>query len=167
MNGVCCRRGSRPGGVAPVSWGKRLTRDVQRTQRQRPAAGRTPVVGSGGRGSTMTAGSCSWGAGCGGDVGRVDRHYWSAVAFSSRRPAAQGCVSSACGVCTVWSTFFVWGSPISGGGKVVGFFSEKSVMPPPGGELGAHGVESVRVGDSDGMGDVLAEAHYYDVARRA
>jgi hypothetical protein len=28
--------------------------------------------------------------------------------------------------------------------------------------LGAHGVESVRVGDSDGVGDFLAEAHYYD-----
>jgi hypothetical protein len=43
----------------------------------------------------------------------------------------------------------------------------KEIMLPPWGELGAHGMESVRVGDSDCVGDLLAEAHYCDVARRA
>jgi hypothetical protein len=43
----------------------------------------------------------------------------------------------------------------------------KEIMLLPRGELGAHGVESVRVGDSEGVGDFLAEAHYYDVARCA
>jgi hypothetical protein len=61
--------------------GKRLSRVVQWTQQQRPAAGRTPV---GLDGREFDEGS--WGAGCGDDVGRADLHR--------RLAPARGCADA-------------------------------------------------------------------------